>query len=60
MKALTGPRTLTCLHAFKWQCVLSNELVSNVVVIQHGEANQSQLRQVDLKLKALIKDRVVA
>ena len=51
---------LTCLHAFKRQRVLSNELVSDVVIVQHGKANQSQLWQVDLKLKALIKDRVVA
>lgn len=38
---------------------LTNELVPNVVIIQNHEANHGELRQVDLKLKALVKDGVV-
>lgn len=38
---------------------LTYELIPNVVVIQNHEANHGELRQVDLKLKALIKDGVV-
>lgn len=35
------------------------ELIPNVVVIQNHKANHGELRQVDLELKALIKDGVV-
>lgn len=38
---------------------LTYELIPNVVVIQNHEANHGELRQVDLKLEALIENGVV-
>lgn len=39
--------------------VLTNELIPNEVVIQNYKADHGELRQIDLKLKALVKDGVV-
>ena len=47
------------MHTFKWYSVLADKLISYEVVVQHREANQRQLRQVDLELKTLVKDRIV-
>ena len=50
---------LTCLHTVERYSVLSDELITDEVVIQNREPDQSQLRKVDLELEALVKDRIV-
>ncbi len=57
---LKGNVAVTWLNAFKRNCVLTDKLVSNVVVIQNNKAHHCQFRKVNLKLETLVKDGVVA
>ena len=47
------------MHTVERYGVLSDELIPDEVVIQNREPDQRQLREVDLELEALVKDRIV-
>jgi hypothetical protein len=50
---LTGP------HALERDGVLADEVISNELVVQDDEANQSHLRMMNVEFQTLLKDRTI-
>jgi hypothetical protein len=42
------------LETIKWDCILADEVITNVIIIQNNKAKQQNFRQHDLELETFI------